>query len=174
MVPSLIKNVSLLGPTSLTTAIPISTLGYPPTLITQSFNFIVNVTSSDLTPRFDNHVLTSYHVGAGEAYAVLIENTTFVSARTLYVNGTAEEVWYNAGVLFDGRTPVRFTNSQCFVQSKKFGKCSHSMKVFSTTSLWRCYDLELSISGGGYAGELHWNHVVTSICWWWRCWSCIW
>jgi len=79
---------------------------YPPTSLSDNFRLVANVTSSDLT--FNDYVLTSYHIGAGTAYAVLVPNTTFTTGRIFYLNGTAEEVRYhNADVLSDsGSDPL--------------------------------------------------------------------
>jgi hypothetical protein len=77
----------------------------PPWQQSKSFTLVANVTGADLTPSVQNYVLTSYHVGAGQARAVLVNGDT---ARLFYLNGTAEEVRYNrASVLSSGGTPVR-------------------------------------------------------------------
>lgn len=81
---------------------------YPPTQLSSNFRFVANVTdpSCDLAPSINNYVLSSYHIGAGEDYAVLIPNTTYTSGRIFYVNGTATEVRYGASnLLSDGGTP---------------------------------------------------------------------
>lgn len=106
---SLLPSLALLLP--LTHAIRTTTSSrrqapnYPPHSQSQSFNLIANVTCGDLSPSINSWILTSYHVGAGEAYAVLEQD--YDVGRTFYVNGTAEEVRFNAGdLLSDEGTPV--------------------------------------------------------------------
>jgi hypothetical protein len=68
---------------------------------------VANVTSTDLSTPINNYVLTSYHVGAGLAYAVLVPNTTVTEGRIFYLNGTASEVFFNAAsILSDEGTPL--------------------------------------------------------------------
>ena len=50
------------------------------------------VRSSSSTPKYDNLYLTSYHTGAGTAYAVLDADAT--RARTFVLNGTDDELQY--------------------------------------------------------------------------------
>jgi hypothetical protein len=93
---------------SLTTALPTrSTPIYPPKTTSANFRLVANVTSNDLTPSINNYVLTSYHTGAGEAYAVLQPNETVTSGRIFYLNGTATDIRYNNGnILSDEGTPL--------------------------------------------------------------------
>jgi hypothetical protein len=59
-----------------------------------------------LSPSINDYVLTSYHTGAGQAYAVLVPNTTLTSGRIFYTNGTAEEIRYRrSNILSDGGSP---------------------------------------------------------------------
>ncbi len=104
--------------TTLTTLLALSTSkpltrrqapNYPPHSQSKLFALVANVTSPshDLTPSIQNYVLSSYHIGAGEAYAILLANTSATAARVFYENGTAEEVRYNRGtIVSDGGTPV--------------------------------------------------------------------
>jgi len=90
---------------SLVSSAPTSSPIYPPTSLSQNFRLVANVTSGPLL--INNYVLTSYHTGAGEAFAVLQPNTTVTSGRIFYVNGTATDVRYNqANVLSDEGTPL--------------------------------------------------------------------
>ncbi|TVY42631.1 hypothetical protein LSUB1_G005402 [Lachnellula subtilissima] len=75
---------------------------YPQQTSTESFTLIANVTSGDLSPSIQNWAVTSYHTGAGMAYAVLAAETP----RIFYANGTAEDLSFNRGnVLSDEGTP---------------------------------------------------------------------
>ena len=92
---------------SLASSAPTSTPLYPPKTTSQNFRLVANVTSSDLTPSVNYFVVDSYHVGAGEDYAVLSANTFTTTGRIFYVNGTAEEVYYGtSNVLSDEGTPL--------------------------------------------------------------------
>lgn len=87
---------------TLASAAPTSTPIFPPKSSSESFNLIANVTSGDLTPSVQNWAVSSYHTGAGTAYAVL----SATSKRIFYANGTAEEIRYSQGnVLSDEGTP---------------------------------------------------------------------
>ncbi|TVY86082.1 hypothetical protein LAWI1_G007920, partial [Lachnellula willkommii] len=78
---------------------------YPEQTTSESFTLVANVTSGDLSPSIQNWVLTSYHTGAGTAYAVLQADTP----RFFYANGTAEEISGNRGnVLTDEGTAPDF------------------------------------------------------------------
>lgn len=81
---------------------------YPPKTTSANFRLVANVTANDLSPSINNFVLTSYHTGAGTAYAVLVDNTTATTGRIFYINGTAIDVRYNsANVLSDeGSSPL--------------------------------------------------------------------
>ncbi len=84
---------------------PTSTPLYPPTSQSSNFRLVANVTSSDLTPSINGFSISSYHIGAGQAYAVL--DSDISTSRILYVNGTASEVRYNAAnLLSDEGTPL--------------------------------------------------------------------
>ncbi|TVY68981.1 hypothetical protein LSUE1_G008373 [Lachnellula suecica] len=88
---------------TLASTAPTSTPIYPPYSNSESFNLIANVTSGDLSPSINGWGLTSYHTGAGTAYAVLSPS----SPRIFYANGTAEEIRYNSGnILSDEGTPL--------------------------------------------------------------------
>jgi len=79
----------------------------PPWSQSTSFRLVANVTGADLTPPVQDFVVTSYHVGAGQAAAVLVANDETNPGRQFYVNGTAEDVRYNRGnILTSGGTPV--------------------------------------------------------------------
>lgn len=85
----------------------------PPWSQSTSFRLVANVTGADLTPSVQNYILTSYHVGAGLAAAVLVPNDEATTGRQFYVNGTAEDVRYNRGnILSSGGTPVCLPNPQ--------------------------------------------------------------
>jgi hypothetical protein len=87
-------------------AAPTSAPVFPPRSSSENFRLVANVTANDLTPSINDYVLTSYHTGAGQAYAVLVPNTTPTSGRIFYTNGTAEEVRYRrSNVLTDGGSP---------------------------------------------------------------------
>lgn len=80
---------------------------YPPHSLGTSFRLIANVTSADLSPSINDYVLTSYHLSAGGAAAVLAPFTTPTTGRLFYLNGTAEDVRYRrASILTSGGTPV--------------------------------------------------------------------
>lgn len=101
---------SLLAAVGLAAAAPTARQApnYPPASSSNAFRLVVNVTdpTTDFTPSINDYVLTSYHVGAGEAYAVLQPNLTFTSGRILYENGTAYDVRFGAAsVISDGGTP---------------------------------------------------------------------
>lgn len=107
MLSTVFKTASALALASVTIAAPTTFPNYPPTLLSQNFRLVANVTSADLVTPINNYVLTSYHTGAGTAYAVLVPNTTVTSGRIFYLNGTASDVRYhNADVLSDGGTPL--------------------------------------------------------------------
>jgi hypothetical protein len=92
---------------SLASCAPTSTPIYPPKATSQNFRLVANVTSGDLTPSINNFIMDSYHVGAGEDFAVLSANTSATTGRIFYVNGTAEEVYYGtSNVLSDEGTPL--------------------------------------------------------------------
>jgi len=75
---------------------------YPQQTSSESFTLIANVTSGDLSPSIQNWSVTSYHTGAGTAYAVLQADTP----RIFYANGTAQDLAFNGGnVLSDEGTP---------------------------------------------------------------------
>lgn len=79
----------------------------PPWTQSTNFRLVANVTGADLTPSIQDYVLTSYHVGAGQAAAVLVPNDATNPGRQFYVNGTAEDIRYNRGnILTSGGTPV--------------------------------------------------------------------
>jgi len=105
---SSIKAASILAFFStLASTAPSSFPNYPPTSLSQNFRLVANVTSTDLATPINNYVLTSYHIGAGQAYAVLVPNTTVTTGRIFYINGTAEDVRYNNGnTLSDEGTPL--------------------------------------------------------------------
>jgi len=81
------------------------TPSYPPLSTTTSYDFalVVNVTaeptSSSNLSCIQDWVLTSYHTGAGSAFAVLIANTTYTDARTFYINGTFDEVYLGTSTI---------------------------------------------------------------------------
>ncbi|TVY38418.1 hypothetical protein LOCC1_G008307 [Lachnellula occidentalis] len=76
---------------------------YPQQTSSESFTLIANVTSGDLSPSVQNWSVTSYHTGAGTAYAVLQADTP----RIFYANGTAQDLAFNGGtVLSDEGTPA--------------------------------------------------------------------
>jgi len=76
---------------------------YPQQTSSESFTLIANVTSGDLSPSIQNWSVTSYHTGAGTAYAVLQADTP----RIFYANGTAQDLAFNGGnVLSDDGTPA--------------------------------------------------------------------
>lgn len=103
----ILKAASFLTTLSIAIAAPTSTPIYPPTSQSQNFRLVANVTGTDLIPSINNYVLTSYHTGAGTAYAVLVSNDTETTGRIFYVNGTAEEVRYHdSDILSDGGTPL--------------------------------------------------------------------
>lgn len=109
MVSSTFKAVGALAFASLAAAAPTTRQvpNYPPTALSSNFRLIANVTGTDLAAPINHYALTSYHTGAGTAYAVLVPNTTPTTGRIFYVNGTAEEVRYNAGnLLSDQGTPL--------------------------------------------------------------------
>ncbi|OBT58896.1 hypothetical protein VE04_00571 [Pseudogymnoascus sp. 24MN13] len=68
---------------------------FPPWTQSTNFRLVANVTGADLTPSIQDYVLTSYHVGAGQAAAVLGPNDATNPGRQFYVNGTAEDIRYN-------------------------------------------------------------------------------
>jgi hypothetical protein len=95
---SAITLLSTLASTAPTATTPI----YPQQSSSNNFNLIANVTSGDLS-SIQNWGLTSYHTGAGEAYAVLQPT----SPRIFYANGTAEDIRYgNGNILSDEGTPL--------------------------------------------------------------------
>ena len=109
MVSTTFKALSAMALASLATAAPTTRQvpNYPPTALSSNFRLIANVTGADLATPINDYALTSYHTGAGTAYAVLVPNTTPTSGRIFYVNGTAEEVRYNAAnVLSDEGSPL--------------------------------------------------------------------
>jgi len=93
--PALFTLLPLLSSTAAHPSLPRQAPNYPPHSQSQNFNLIANVTdpSSDLTPSINGWILSSYHVGAGEDYAVLEQD--YSVGRVFFVNGTAEEVRFN-------------------------------------------------------------------------------
>jgi hypothetical protein len=88
---------------TLASAAPTSAPIYPPKSSSESFNLIANVTSGDVSPSVQNWTVSSYHTGAGTAYAVLSPT----SPRIFYANGTAEDIRYGRGnILSDEGTPL--------------------------------------------------------------------
>jgi hypothetical protein len=78
---------------------------YPPTTTSANFRLVANVTANDLSPSINNFVVSSYHTAAGDAWAVLVDNTTTTSGRIFYINGTATEVRFSsANILSDEGT----------------------------------------------------------------------
>lgn len=65
---------------------------YPTRLSSENFRLVVAVRSNDLTPSIQNYIMTSYHTGAGQAWAVLQPNETATSGRIFYANGTTDEI----------------------------------------------------------------------------------
>ncbi|KAK4546117.1 hypothetical protein LTR36_002254 [Oleoguttula mirabilis] len=95
----LISALAALAMTAPTTTAPSS----PAHTTSPNFRLLANVTSCDLTPSIQNWALTSYHVGAGEAVAVL---TSDHAGRAFYVAGSPTDVRYgNASIFSDGGTP---------------------------------------------------------------------
>jgi len=93
---------------TLVSSAPTSAPIYPPKTDGQYFTLVANVTAGDLTPSINSFVVDSYHVGAGEDYAVLVANTTDGgdAGRVFYVNGTANDVHYGtSNLLTNGGTP---------------------------------------------------------------------
>src|SRR4051812_45042071 len=96
--------IAILGATS--QAAPTSSPIFPPRSSAADFRLVANVTANDLTPSINDYVLTSYHTGAGQAFAVLVPNTSATSGRTFYTNGTAEDIRYRrSNILTDGGSP---------------------------------------------------------------------
>ncbi|CAG8952396.1 hypothetical protein HYFRA_00001143 [Hymenoscyphus fraxineus] len=87
-------------------AAPTSSPIFPPRSTSESFRLIANVTANDLTPSINGWELSSYHIGAGQGYAVLTNPTPSVG-RIFYTNGTAEDIRYRqSDILSDGGTPL--------------------------------------------------------------------
>lgn len=105
---TLAANFVQAAPTTTTTTPKRDTHPYAPLSQSQNFNLVVNVSnpSIDFTPSIKNWVFSSYHVGAGEDYAVLEEDLALGSV--LYVNGTAEDVYYHRSTFLTegGSDPV--------------------------------------------------------------------
>ena len=76
----------------------------------QTFELIANDTSSNPSLNLTLFSVTSFHVGAGQDYAVLLPPNKAVSGREFYVNGTAQDVYYHtADILSDaGSSPNIF------------------------------------------------------------------
>ncbi|KAG9227937.1 hypothetical protein BJ875DRAFT_21512 [Amylocarpus encephaloides] len=92
---------------SLADTAPTSSPVFPPRSTSESFRLVANVTSGDLSPSIKDYVLTSYHIGAGQAYAVLTPNISSTTGRIFYQNGTAEDIRYRrSNVLSDGGEPL--------------------------------------------------------------------
>lgn len=91
---------------TLASAAPTSSPIFPPRSTSENFRLIANVTKHDLTPSVNGFELASYHIGAGQGYAVLT-NDTPSTGRIFYTNGTAEEIRYRrSNILSDGGTPL--------------------------------------------------------------------
>ncbi len=98
---------TLLSLLTLASTAPTSNPVYPPTSQSLNFRLVANVTTPNPSIQIDDYVLTSYHIGAGEAYAVLVPNVTVTSGRIFYVNGTASDVYYrNSNIPSDEGTPL--------------------------------------------------------------------
>lgn len=108
MVSSTLSFVSVLALLGVASAAPTATSPiYPPKTTSANFRLVANVTANDLSPSINNFVLSSYHVGAGEAFAVLVENVTATTGRIFYVNGTAIDVRYStSNILSDEGSPL--------------------------------------------------------------------
>jgi hypothetical protein len=108
MIYATLSSVSVLAILSLASAAPTATTPvYPPKTTSQNFRLVANVTANDLSPSINNFVLSSYHVGAGEDYAVLVANESATAGRIFYVNGTASDVFYqSSNILSDEGTPL--------------------------------------------------------------------
>lgn len=108
MVSSILSFASVLAMLGMASSAPTATSPiFPPKTTSANFRLIANVTANDLSPSINNFVLTSYHIGAGQAYAVLAENADATAGRIFYINGTATDVRYGtSNVLTDGGTPL--------------------------------------------------------------------
>jgi hypothetical protein len=81
---------------------------YPPASSSNAFRLVVNVTdpSTDFIPSINDFVLTSYHTGAGQAYAVVAPNLSAATGRILYENGTAIDISLGGStIISDSGTP---------------------------------------------------------------------
>ena len=106
---SSIKAAAVLAFISVASAAPTARQApnYPPTSLSDNFRLVAKVTSADQT--FNDYVLTSYHTGAGTAYAVLVPNVTVTDGRIFYLTGTAEEAFYhNDDILPDSGSDPMF------------------------------------------------------------------
>ena len=83
---------------------------YPPVSQSETFELIANDTSSNPSLNLTLFSVTSFHVGAGSDYAVLLPPNKAVGGRQFYVNGTATDVRYHtADILSDaGSSPDIF------------------------------------------------------------------
>ena len=81
-----------------TPAAPLSSVpSYPAKSVAQTFELIANDTSSRPTLNLTLFSVTSFHVGAGQDYAVLLPPNKAVGGREFYLNGTAADIRYNSG-----------------------------------------------------------------------------
>jgi hypothetical protein len=108
MVSSTLSFASILALLGVASAAPTGTTPiYPPKTTSANFRLVANVTANDLTPSINNFVVSSYHVGAGEDFAVLVANATATTGRIFYVNGTATDVRYGtSNILSDEGSPL--------------------------------------------------------------------
>lgn len=108
MVSSTLTLTTFLSILSLSSAAPTPSSYpiYPPISTSQNFRLVANVTANDLSPSINNFVLSSFHTGAGQAYAILVAPSSADEGRIFYVNGTATDVRYQASnILSDEGTP---------------------------------------------------------------------
>ncbi|RDL33758.1 uncharacterized protein BP5553_08126 [Venustampulla echinocandica] len=99
--------IALLSTMAASSPTPTTSPKYPERLSSENFRLVADVKSNDLNPSIQNYVLTSYHTGAGLAFAVLQPNETATSGRIFYANGTDEDIRYGHGnVLSDEGTPL--------------------------------------------------------------------
>ncbi|MCJ1331701.1 hypothetical protein MMC10_008393 [Thelotrema lepadinum] len=107
----LLSALVALGSALPTATSPASTTpSYPPVSQAQTFELLAKDTSSSPSLNLTLFSVTSFHVGAGLDYAVLLPPNKAVGGREFYVNGTATDVRYNtADILSDaGSSPDIF------------------------------------------------------------------
>ena len=99
----LLSALAALGSAVPTPTTPASSIpSYPAKSQEATFELIANDTSSHPTLNLTLFSVTSFHVGAGLDYAVLLPPNKAVSGREFYLNGTAEDIRYNrADILSD-------------------------------------------------------------------------